>query len=157
MEGELYKIAHEHGYHVNSKNLLYKRGAAYNLAKKMEVAAATQACQAGNKSEHPNITFVSHACKVSRSFVRKILKELQQHGKVLTSEEKIIHSNSGPGARKLDEIDTFVILSAVVASPRRVKYMSAVWDQADLIDIITAPEIKPIREVRNCTPLRWKH
>ena len=40
MEGELYKIAHEHGYHVNSKNLLYKRGAAYNLAKKMEVAAA---------------------------------------------------------------------------------------------------------------------
>ncbi len=153
----MYKIAQEHAYHVNSKNVPYKSGTSYNLAKKMEVAAAIQACRAGNTSEHTNITFVPCACKVSRSFVRKILKELQQHGKVLTPEEKISHSNSGPGARKLDEIDTFVILSAVVALPRRVKYMSAVWDQADLIDIITAPEIKPIREVRNCTPLRWKH
>ncbi len=88
MEGELYNITHEHGYYVTSKNVPYKRGAAYNLAKKMEVAAAIQACQAGKKSEHPNITFVSHACKVSRSFVRKILKELQQHGKVPTPEEK---------------------------------------------------------------------
>ena len=70
MEGELYKIAHEHGYHVNNKNVPYKRGAAYNLAKKMEVAAAIQACQAGNTSDHPNITFVSRACKVSRKFAR---------------------------------------------------------------------------------------
>ena len=127
MEGELYKIAHEHGYHVNNKNVPYKRGAAYNLAKKMEVAAAIQACQAGNTSDHPNITFVSRACKVSRKFVRKVLKELQQHGKVLTPEEKTSYSNSGPGARKLDEIDTFVILLLYLEEPSRSLHSYALW------------------------------
>ena len=69
-------LAQGHGYGLNIYNAPYKRGAAYELAKKMEVAATIQACQAGNTYEHTNITFVSCACKVSRNFVRKIVKEL---------------------------------------------------------------------------------
>ena len=80
MEGELYNFTLEHGSYVNSKNVAYKHAAPYNFAKKTEVAAALQESQVASTSEHQNITTISHQCKVSRSFVRKIAKMLQHHG-----------------------------------------------------------------------------
>jgi hypothetical protein len=69
MDGELYKIAGQHGFAINSNYGIYKRGSSYDITKKMEFSAALQATQ------HPNITSVSKQCMVSRTFVRRIVTE----------------------------------------------------------------------------------
>ena len=117
MEVELYKIAGEHGFDINSNNGAYMCGTSYNLTKKVEVSAALQTSQAKSTSEHPNITSVSQQCKVSRSFVRTFAGEVEQHGKALLPDQKGRHTDSEPGAKELDEIDTFIILLLYMEEP----------------------------------------
>ena len=126
MEGELYKIANEHGYHVNSKNVPYKDGASYNLAKKMKVAAAIQACQAGNMSEHPNIRFVSCACKVSSFFEENCQgapTTWQGADPRRNKEEQQIWTR----CKELDEIDAFVVLLLYMEEPSWGLHTHALW------------------------------
>ena len=77
----------------------------------MEVAAALQATQ------HQNITSVSKQCKVSRTSMRKFVIELVQHGKLVSPDQKSQHTESGPGAKKLDEIDAFVVFLLYMEEP----------------------------------------
>ncbi len=83
MDAELYEIAGQHGFAINSNDGIYKRGKSYDITKKMEDVAALQATQ------HPNVASVSKQCKVSRTFVSKILTELVEHGKLLPPDQKI--------------------------------------------------------------------
>ena len=129
MDFELNRIALEHGYHVSSKSVPYKRCSSYNFVKKIEVAAAIQSAQAGSRYEHLNISSVSRECKFSRKFVRKIVKELTQFGKVLIPEESRRQGNSGPGARTLDEVDLFVILVLYMEEPSRSLHSYVSWLQ----------------------------
>ena len=103
------------------KLLKYKCGSSYDITKKMEVAAALQATQ------HPNISDVSKQCKVSTTFVRKILTELVEHGELLPPDQKRRHMTSGPGAKKLDEIDAYVILLLYMEEPSKGLHTYALW------------------------------
>ena len=121
MNAELNEIAGQHGFAINSNNGIYKRGRSYDMPKKMEVAAALQA------SQHPNISDVSKQCKVSTTFVRKILTELVEHGELLPPDQKRRHKTSGPGAKTLDEIDAYVILLLYMEEPSRGLHKYALW------------------------------
>lgn len=121
MDAQLYKIAGQHSFAINSNEEIYKRGRSYDITKKMEVAAALQATQ------HPNVTSVSKQCKVSRTFVSKIVTKLVEHGKLLPPDQKRWHTKSGPGAKKFDEIDAFVVLILYMKQPSRGLHTYALW------------------------------
>ncbi len=125
MEAHLHKIAVQQGYEINVNNGVYVQGKAYSHAKRLEVASALLVAQKETGGARPNISSVARQCKVSRAFVRKIELEVQDQGTVilprmlLPNGKKRDKKESGPGARTLDALDTFVILILYIKEPSR--------------------------------------
>jgi hypothetical protein len=72
--------------------------------------AADFCLKEANGCKRPQLTQVASVCSVSRNFVRKIQNELVVHGRVLHPKELQQDRIIGPGARTLDELDSFVLL-----------------------------------------------
>lgn len=116
----------ERGIAVNVNGGFYRRGASYDITKKLEVAAEyldakEKASREAGYEVRPNITHVAEAAGVSWHTVEKIEGELESVGHVVAPKD--IYKNrggaSGPGSLTFDEIDCFCLYQLYRKEPTR--------------------------------------
>ena len=109
------------GAKLNQYGGVYISGQAYDYRKKIEVAASYHAAKANNGGERPNISELARDCHVSRKFVEKIEKELQNYGRVVDPKDILQNKEGpiGPGSKTIDENDSFVLLLLYLDEPSR--------------------------------------
>jgi len=95
------------------------RGEAYPFLTKLKVATAfiTEKDATGGR---PNIEGLRKRFSVSRGFIRKVEKELLEHGRALHPSERQKNKRAGyPGSRVLDEMDYAVLIFLYLEEPSR--------------------------------------
>jgi hypothetical protein len=117
--GERRRVARDNNVSLNQQGGFYTRGQSYDYNKKLDVAADVRV--AVQNSAAPNISKLAADNRCSRVFVRKIIEELNTHGRVLRPEESFANREGpvGPGSRSMDEIDQTVLLFLYLEEPSR--------------------------------------
>ena len=105
------------GYRRNEYDSLYLTGIPYDFAKKINVAEEylRQSTAAGGL--RPCISAVSRAAKVSRCFVRRIEREINE--KAAVTPTVVGRKSGGPGGYSLDALDYYLILRLYRELPTR--------------------------------------
>lgn len=128
MNAALRVVVGHDGYDINEHNGIYNNGKEYSHSKKLEVAAAIVTAKESSLDGSVNISSVAEDCKVSRYYVRKILKELRVHGRILReneltaappTDENEDGNEGGVGSRTLDDEDIFVLINLYFEEPSR--------------------------------------
>ena len=108
-------FAAEHGLRLNQYDRIYCSGKSLEYDQKvaiaLEIVDAKVEAQMHDR-ENINISELARKCKVERKTIRKIEKELNDHGRVLSPRD--ISANKtvqrGAGSRSLSELDVFILL-----------------------------------------------
>ena len=114
------QLAVSAGREINNHGRMYKRGAAYPVDLKLEVADAYQE-EARQSGKRPCLTNLAKRFRVDRKTVTKVEAELFAQGRVIPPEE--IRANQdrpvGPGSQSLCQFELYIIMMLYWEDPKR--------------------------------------
>ena len=112
----------------NENGGAYLHGRSYDYTKKLHVAFTYSAAKEA-VGGRPDIKAIAMECAVSRKFVYKIERELDEFGRVFKPGEKHLtrEGSRGPCTRSLDNCDMFILYQLYLDEPTRVSSSYVDW------------------------------
>ena len=78
------------GLDRNGHGRLYRRGAEYNTAQKLEFEELYWQMVTSGGGKHPSVRIFARECRVGRTFANKLIREIKDSGTVLAVDKEIM-------------------------------------------------------------------
>ena len=127
----MHAVAVQHDAETNRFGGIYLNRKLYDYCKKVEVTMTYKSAQAANRRTRPSISALSRQCRVGWNFIKKIEKEKEKYGRVLTIQEILQNREGpvGPGLVSINKLELFVFIMLYLDEPSQILSSYVEWLQ----------------------------